>query len=124
MGEQPTKPKARRKLTRDQVQEILERNVSLYKDEESFVPYLIELAIYLMEYEYNWSESGASAPANLPELPKDEVRSAGGAVEREGKKIYEKISTEEETAPEVDCPHCGKPTQGQFVCPNCHNLTQ
>lgn len=53
------KPKPRRKLNRAQVSEILERNVTLYKAEPTFVHYLVDLALYLLEYEYDW-ESGAS----------------------------------------------------------------
>jgi hypothetical protein len=52
-----------RRLNRAQIQEILERNISLYREEEHFATYLIELALYLMEYEYDWAESGAAPPA-------------------------------------------------------------
>src|SRR4051812_14636442 len=68
-----TKPKPRRKMTRSQIIDILERNVSLYREEESFVHYLVELAVYLMEYEYDWSESSASPP-DLSDRPEREIR--------------------------------------------------
>lgn len=52
------------------MQEILERNVELYKEETSFVPYLIELAVYLLEFEYDWKDvdgsPGDKNPARTP----------------------------------------------------------
>lgn len=63
----PVQPQ--RKLSRDQVKEILERNAELFKTDENFVPYLIDLALYLLEYEYDWKESGAERPSLPSEQP-------------------------------------------------------
>ena len=57
------KPKSRRKLNRAQISEILERNVMLYKAEATFVHYLVDLALYLLEYEYDWE---SAATGTLP----------------------------------------------------------
>lgn len=51
-----------RKLSRWEIQEILERNAELWKGDESFVTYMVELAMYLLEYEYDWSQSGTAPP--------------------------------------------------------------
>jgi hypothetical protein len=124
MSEKNLKPRARRKLSRSQIQEILERNVKLYRDEESFVPYLLELAIYLLEYEYNWDDSGAQPPPNLPQLPED-VEAVGGVVDRGDQKIFHKITTSASASSgERLCPHCGFPTDDAYVCHNCKNLTR
>lgn len=126
MSEKSIKPRARRKLTRNQVQEILERNVKLYRDEDSFVPYLVELAIYLLEYEYNWEESGAAAPINLPSLP-DEEEPGVGMVDRGDRQIFKKITTSANSTGSdrnALCPHCGFPTGEGPICHNCKNLTR
>lgn len=44
------------KLTRQELEEILKINVQLYKNEEQFHNYITELIIYLMRYEFDWSE--------------------------------------------------------------------
>ena len=54
--------KLRRKLNKSQVLEILERNAALYRDDEAFLEYLVNLTLYLIEYEYNWAESGCEPP--------------------------------------------------------------
>lgn len=48
------------------MQEILERNVALYKEETSFVPYLIELTVYLLEFEYDWDDADKSPADKTP----------------------------------------------------------
>ncbi len=121
MGE--LKPRARRKLNRAQVAEILERNVQLYKGEESFVHYLIDLALYLLEYEYDWSQSGLEQPRNTT-----------GA----GTTTHDKPNTNN-TNPRVVsiqsnagslkplkrvCPYCGVMVGDMLECPSCHNLTR
>ena len=53
-------PKGRRRLSRTQIIEILERNAELYKD-ENFIPYVVELAIYLVEYEYDRDKDGPAS---------------------------------------------------------------
>lgn len=51
-----------RKLSRAEIREVLERNAELYRDDENLVPYIVELAMYMLEYEYDWSESAAEPP--------------------------------------------------------------
>ena len=113
---------SRRKLNRRQVQEILERNIKLYKDEESLVPYLVDLAIYLLEYEYDWDNSGVEAPEGLPDDPEVEE---GGIVLKNDNQVYKSINnTTIHEGQEYDCPHCGSRISEELVCPNCRNLTR
>ena len=127
MAEKRTKTnqKMRRKLSRAQIQEILERNLNLYKDEASFIPYLVELAIYLLEFEYNWENSGAEPPNELPPHP-DDLEPVDGVVEKGNAKIFHKlIDTAAGASAKRDCPHCGVSMGSEeLTCPNCHNLTR
>ena len=123
MTGQPAAPKVRRKLTRKQIQEILERNLKLYRDEDSFITYLVDLALYLVEFEYNWEESN-SPPPQLAPSP-EELAPVAGKVTKGNAKIYHLIN---ETPVDKDsgrqCPHCGAPIGDDLICPNCRNLTQ
>ena len=128
MANEPSKPKARRRLSRDRIQEIIERNLSLYKGEDSFIPYLVELTIYLVEYEYDWSQSQTEAPEDLPEDPKIPERIAHDIVEildDPTDNLGPIIEPTSETPVDVDCPHCGASIQSTiYICPGCGNLTR
>jgi hypothetical protein len=54
-----------RGLSRAQVQEILERNAQLYRSENHFVSYFIDLAIYLLECEYDWADASLPPPEHV-----------------------------------------------------------
>lgn len=126
MAEREIRPKARRKLSRSQVQEILERNIKLYKDEESFITYLVDLAIYLLEYEYNWEESYAEPPDHIAELNSaPEKRIADKFTREDGTEIIRLISRPVERHREQRaCPNCGHTIQDETVCPQCRNIVQ
>lgn len=126
MAEREIRPKARRKLTRAQVQEILERNSKLYKDEDSFITYLVDLAIYLLEYEYNWEESYAQPPEHIEKIqtlpPK---RVADKFTREDGSEIIRlvspPVSRRRESRP---CPSCGTVIADETICPHCRNIVQ
>ncbi len=116
------KPRARRKMSREQICEILERNVQLYKGEDSFVNYLVDLALYLVEYEYDWSQSELDKPreaaqansapeqAELPPRPRVvSIHSNNNGGLRPLKR---------------NCPYCGNIVGEALVCPSCRNLTR
>jgi hypothetical protein len=126
MAEREFRPKARRKLTRAQVQEILERNIKLYKDEESFITYLVDLAIYLLEYEYNWEESYAQPPEHLDTVPAAPPKRVADRFTREdGTEIIKLISRPVERHREPrPCPNCGTTVQDESICPRCRNMVQ
>lgn len=102
--------------------EILERNVQLYKGEESFVHYLIDLALYLVEYEYDWSQSGTEQPRNT----------TGGATTTQNKTNPDKnplvVSIQSNSGSLKPlkrlCPYCGVMVGDVLECPACHNLTR
>jgi hypothetical protein len=124
MAEREFRPKARRKLTRAQVQDILERNVKLYKDEDSFITYLVDLAIYLLEYEYNWDESYAQPPEHIENAPDPPVKRVIDRFTREdGTEIIKLVSRPVERRRDPrPCPNCGSIVQDEAVCPRCRNV--
>lgn len=118
------KPKPRRKMTRSQIIDILERNVSLYREEDSFVHYLVELAIYLMEYEYDWTESSANPP-DLSERPEREIRKITIQPPAEtGKRVFFSQSPQSVPPSKSLCPFCGSEVGNLLICPSCRNLTR
>lgn len=123
MPEKAPPPRARRKLTRRQIQEILERNCKLYRDEESLIPYLTELALYLLEFEYDWAESGAEMPAKLAARKdeREEARLVVGAPRPV--QVYRDATQTTCSMPGHDlCALCGAALNGQALCPNCKGL--
>jgi hypothetical protein len=124
MAEREIRPKARRRLTRAQVQEILERNIKLYKDEESFITYLVDLAIYLLEYEYNWEESYAQPPDHIKAVPAPPPKRVIDRFTREdGTEIIKLVSRPVERGREPrPCPNCGSIIQDESICPQCRNV--
>jgi hypothetical protein len=121
MAEQQIKAKARRKLNRGQIIDILERNVELYKEEDLFVHYLVELAIYLMEYEYNWDGSDVEMPSlpERPEGPRPQI------AKKENKVIVSMLTpTSQRSNLRHFCPFCGTEVGELLICPSCRNLTR
>lgn len=129
------RPKTERRLNRSQVHEILERNIALYKDEESFVTYLVDLAVYLLEFEYDWTTSEAKPPPKMiglsdieaPKLPDPAPKAPLKKEDRnkvDGAKIYtiitNSIGSKQKT--EHFCPTCSTPVGDESVCPKCRNL--
>ncbi|MCE5230074.1 hypothetical protein LLG95_10815 [bacterium] len=117
------KPRPRRKLNRAQIAEILERNVQLYKGEESFVHYLIDLALYLLEYEYDWSQSGTD--------PRQNTTGSGNTTgnktdpEKAAPRVVSIQSNSSSLKPlRRTCPYCGSLVGDALECPSCHNLTR
>ena len=123
MADKTVPQRTRRKLTRRQIQEILERNCKLYKDEESFIPYVIELALYLLEYEYDWTDSGAEPPARVASHEDDrELRAIAGIPGPV--KAYRDANATTTSLPGHDtCALCGAALNGAMLCPNCRSLT-
>lgn len=62
LGGPQEKPVPKRKLSRAEIQEIMERNIELYRNQQNLAEYVTELAMHLMEYEYDWEQSAAMPP--------------------------------------------------------------
>lgn len=125
--------KTGRKLSRAQVQEILERNCRLYKDENTFVPYLVELAMYLLEYEYDWTDSGAPAPSKFADPRLTDFKKTPITAPKSsdpltkplaGMKQISTIRPRSMTPRNRICPHCGQAVGDELLCPHCQNMTR
>jgi hypothetical protein len=117
------KPKStRRKLNRAQIIDILERNVALYKDDADFVHYLVELAVYLMEYEYDWSESEVAAPAAKAAGP--DGNNTPVEERPPARRIFSTVNPGFLGQARKSCPYCGVAVGDLLICPSCHNLTR
>lgn len=135
--------RVRRKLSRSQIVEILERNVTLYKNNDDFVHYLVELGLYLLEYEYDWSErAGSQPPPHIRKRGEGEAEAAAVQDEEplkpagEAKPVAENKSVEGKlispaihvSSPHVSvkrkCPFCGTEVGDALVCHKCKNLTR
>jgi hypothetical protein len=128
-------------MNREQIVAILRRNASQFKENERFVDYLVDLTLYLLQYEYDWNDSDQCGPQTVasPKAPRPEqqakpatksfAKPPGTAppVNPEPKTI--RISghvTPPPLAPaDRECPHCGTEVdRSQLICPLCHNLTR
>lgn len=122
MGE--LKPRARRKLNRAQVAEILERNVQLYKGEDTFVHYLIDLALYLLEYEYDWSQSALEQPRNTTGGSTTTTNHDKTPSEKSPRVVSIQSNAGSLKPLKRTCPYCGVMVGDVLECPSCHNLTR
>ncbi len=136
--------RVRHKLNRQQIIDILERNVALYKDDPSFVQYLVELAIYLMEFEYDWSQPGVDMPERIrlniiegdpnktppPRIipTPDKTAQTEEAVDPKPSPLPRPIISNVFASPSLKnqkhCPFCGTPVGEALICPSCRNLTK
>lgn len=125
--EQAAQIKPRRKLNKAQVLEILERNMSLYRHEDNFHHYLIDLAVYLLEYEYDWSDSG-EPPPNLKPRPEDApLRSAAPPpATSNGKRVSVPLQPGAAQRSRItrECPFCGGEVGESGICTKCRNVAR
>jgi hypothetical protein len=95
----------RAKLSRKEIADILKRNCDLYRDEPAFSEYLVELAMYLIEFQYD--------PEKCDERP--------GTSEEEGYKIIAsaKMLSKKAEPKKSLCLVCGSPYVTGRRCPGC-----
>lgn len=52
-------------MTRKQIVEVLSNNLEMYRDDPHFVPYFVELALYLLENQYDATADAEEASARV-----------------------------------------------------------
>ena len=103
---------AKKQFSREEIIEILQKNVDLYKGESNFASYITDLALYLVEYGYKREEE--SAP------PVEKGVSFQGAKSQKVYKVFRAPSTGETAK---YCPFCGAPLTSDAVkCYQCGNI--
>jgi hypothetical protein len=101
----------KKRLSKDEVIEILRRNAKLFKNEPEFVTYIVDLAMYLIE-NFLDQEDPSKTPVPFNVSPK-EIKAVH--------QIFERFATER--FHKRTCPMCGCPTEGKRKCPNCDAMT-
>jgi hypothetical protein len=101
---------AKMKLTRDEIVDILKRNVELYKNEPEFIGYIVDLALYLVEFKFD-----REAPLRAREDVQEAIPQAPPAVY----KIFSRYSSVKK---EKHCHLCGAPMGDDRTCPVCGNI--
>ncbi len=118
---------AKKKFTKEEIIEILKKNVALYRSEPEFINYIVDLAMYLLECKYEQQIESAEgldidSVDNSEAQPhegekKDFVLSNGSAT-----KIYKVFRSYSQRSEDYHCHLCGAPTYGKRKCPNCGNM--
>lgn len=114
--------KGKQKYTREELMDILKRNANVFKDDEIFTQYVIDLAAFLVEYRNHFARVIAN----------DKSQTETGEIKRqwlsrtkdrdlELERVLRKHATS--AGPDARCKLCGAPTQGLMTCPRCGNMS-
>lgn len=124
--------KGKQKFCKEEIIDILKRNVNLFKDEEEFVQYIVDLAMYLVEHRlYTGTDvSEIRRPPQDTESRDPVIQKRAEYFKRtrerdeELYKVLKKHSTRSEVTSRIGavCRMCGAPTGGRATCPNCGNM--
>jgi rubrerythrin len=124
-----TYKKGKPKFSKDEIIEILKRNVNLFKDEEEFVDYIVDLALYLVEHRL-LTQTEASDLNPAKPASDDRIQKRGEMYQRAGRgtseELYERLKKHSRSAESEKslCRMCGAPiVPGRATCPNCGNMT-
>ncbi|MCX7014198.1 MAG: hypothetical protein NTW86_16880 [Candidatus Sumerlaeota bacterium] len=108
---------SRQRLSKQEIVEILKRNFELYRNEPNFIEYLIQLAFYLIQFQYDPSLPDAPrdiepGPNAIPPAPTE----PGSAEMEIVTSLQATFSIEHNRAV---CPFCGKRVRRGDSCPSC-----
>jgi hypothetical protein len=104
---------AKKHFTRDEIIEILKKNVDLYKNESNFPSYIVDLALYLVEFGYK-------REAEQPVPTEKSINHQTGAKSQKVYKVFRAPSTGDTSK---FCPFCGAPlTSDKGKCYQCGNV--
>lgn len=99
------------KLSKREIVEILERNFELYKNESDFIAYVVELAIHLIQHQYD--------PEKVDPETAEEAQDAPGSPEQSAKSINSMQSAFAVKQERAHCPFCGTQVAKGVRCPTC-----
>ena len=98
------------RMTRAQIKDILKVNYELFKEDENFFDYITDLAIYLMEFEYEGNKGEPAAADVTGPLPEPSMRRPNDVkLLDSGRHVHPGY-----------CPHCnGELKPDSTICPFC-----
>jgi len=102
----------KKRLSKEEIIEILRRNAQLFKNEPEFVTYIVDLAMYLIENFLELKET----QKDVPERNKVSTREIKAAYD-----VFERFGTEKPQ--QRTCPVCGVNVENKRKCPNCNSMT-
>ena len=119
--------KGKQKFEKDEIIDILKRNVTLFKDEEDFVQYIVDLALYLVEHRImatsEYEERLAKPTTDPSILKRQEEYRRSKAKDMELYNALKKHSSHAtQDVESATCRMCGAPTGGRAVCPVCGGM--
>lgn len=117
--------KGKQKFTQQEIIDILKRNVNLFRDEEEFVQYIVDLALYLVEHRlYTGNETQEHYPIRSATQPVIVKRNERYMRTRERDEELYHVLKKHSTRTDVGncCRMCGAPANGRATCPNCGNM--
>ena len=110
--------KTNKKLSRAEITEILEQNAQLYREEEAFVPYLVELTLYLLQYRYDGADE-----VELPDAEDGGLEPAPEVLSREPI-LSSNLNRSTPSAKQRSCPFCGRNVGESRLCQACGHMTR
>lgn len=112
----------KQKYTREELMDIMKRNAHLFKDDEVFTQYVIDLATFLVEYRLHVArESSVTTPDPYSPSPKRTWLSRTRERDQDLERVLKKHASHLD--PDARCKLCGGATGGRITCPNCGNMT-
>lgn len=118
-----TSGRSKQKFTRDEIIEILKRNMSVYREDEKFVQYIVDLATYLVEYRLNLAREAERVKEALTEAQSRRQTILSRTYQRDVE--LHGVLLKHASKPEIkaSCRMCGAPVNGRMVCFHCGNMT-
>lgn len=115
---------AKKNFNKEEIIDILKKNVALYKSEPEFINYIVELAMYLIECQYEKRIEQPSIEEQKDGMPnlKDVENKDNKLSEQSAKRIYKAFRSYAPNVQDMHCHLCGAPTYGKRKCPNCGNM--
>jgi len=102
----------KKKLTKEEIIDILRRNAKLFRNEPEFITYIVDLALYLIEDMLDRGEPKKTTDTPFQVSP------------QEIKQVYSVLQHfSSEKSHKRTCPLCGCATEGKRKCPNCDAMT-
>jgi hypothetical protein len=112
--------KGKQKYSRDELIEVLKRNVNVFKDDDVFTQYIIDLAAFLVEYRNRFGPTKTPAP----DMESNRQNRQWLSRVKEGDLELERVLRQHASVAGVNatCKMCGAPTAGLMTCPHCRNM--